>query len=258
MLRSNCQATHLHDSASCWHPNKCLHAIQQHHGKLAKQKYPHRWVRGAAHTQTWHTTGMPFRGDAHRPAGQAMDTTGADDLHIVAAGEKHYETHLKAIRDTHIFITTAGGRIAASKSYAYSADQRTRKRLANTRYDVLQNAKVPAVTHSGDLGGQLNMTKRVMAPTRTKRIIKARRSIRKIGGIPNATRRKARLLRAKTFTQARYAASISPANKAELRTTQSAIINAVCPIGFSMRSPTRKTQSSTQPSSHTRYGFSAG
>ena len=47
----------------------------------------------------------------------------ADDLHIVAAGDKHYEIYLKAIRDTHMFITTAGGRIAASKSYAYSTDK---------------------------------------------------------------------------------------------------------------------------------------
>ena len=81
------------------------------------------------------------------------------------------------------------------------------------------------------------MTKRVMAPTLTKRICKARRSIRKIGGIPTATRRKARLLREKSFTEATYASGISPANKTELRTTQSAIINAVCPRGFSMRSP---------------------
>ena len=70
------------------------------------------------------------------------------------------------------------------------------------------------------------MTKRMMAPTLTKRISKARRSIRRIGGIPTATERKARLLRAKSFTEAIYASSISPANKTELRTTQSAIIAA--------------------------------
>ena len=55
----------------------------------------------------------------------------ADDFHIVAAGGKHYEIYLKAIRDTHIFITTVGERIAATKSYAYSSDKRTRKRLRN-------------------------------------------------------------------------------------------------------------------------------
>ena len=161
----------------------------------------------------------------------------ADDLHIVAAGGKHHETSSKAIRDTHIFITTAGGRIAASKSYAYSTDKRTRKRLHHTRYDILENAKGPVVTYCRDLGGQLNITKRVMAPTLTKGISKARRAIRKIGGVPTATRRKARLLRAKSFTEATYASSISPANKTDLRSTQSAIINAVCPRGFPMRSP---------------------
>ena len=36
----------------------------------------------------------------------------ADDLHVVAAGEKHHEKYLRAIKDTHIFVTTAGGRIA--------------------------------------------------------------------------------------------------------------------------------------------------
>ena len=66
----------------------------------------------------------------------------ADDLHIVAAGGKHYETYWKAIR---------GGRIIASKSYAYSTDKRTRKRLHNTRYDILPNAKVPVVTYCRDL-----------------------------------------------------------------------------------------------------------
>ena len=135
-----------------------------------------------------------------------------------------------------MFITTAGGRIAPSKSYAYSTDKRTRKRLHNTRYDILQNAKVPVVMPCRDLGGQLNMTKRVMAPTLTKRISKARRSIRKIGGIPTATRRKDRLLRAKAYTEDTYASSSSPANKTELRSTQSAVVNAVCPKGFPMRS----------------------
>ena len=60
-----------------------------------------------------------------------------DDLHLVAVGEKHYENYMKAIRDTHMFITTVGGRIAPSKSHAYSTDRRTRKRLHNTRYDIL-------------------------------------------------------------------------------------------------------------------------
>ena len=161
----------------------------------------------------------------------------ADDLHLVAAGETHYENYMKSISDSHMFITTDGGRITASKSYAYSTDKRTRKRLHNTGYDILQHAKVPVVTHCRDLGGQLSMTKRVMAPTLTKRISKARRSIRKIGGIPTATKRKARILRDKSFTEAIYAGSISPANMTQLRTTQSAIINAVCPRGFPMRSP---------------------
>ena len=34
-----------------------------------------------------------------------------------------------------------------------------------------------------------------------------------------------------------YAGSISPTNNTELRATQSAIINAICPKGFPMRSP---------------------
>ena len=131
-----------------------------------------------------------------------------------------------------MFITTAGGRIAPSKSYAYSTDKRTTKRLHNTRYDILQYAKVLVIRQCRDLERQLNIMKRVMALTLTKRISKARRSIRKIGGIPTATRRKARLLRAKAFTEASYASSISAANKTELRSTQSAIVNAVCPKGF--------------------------
>ena len=49
-------------------------------------------------------------------------------------------------------------------------------------------------------------------------------------------RRKARLPRAKAFTQATCAASISLTNERELRTTQSAIIDAVCPRGFPMQS----------------------
>ena len=81
-------------------------------------------------------------------------------------------------------------------------------------------------THCRDLGGQLNMTKRLMTPTLTKRISKVRRSIRKIGGIPTATKRKARSLRVKSVT---IAIDISPANKTELCSTQSAVINAVCP-----------------------------
>ena len=56
----------------------------------------------------------------------------ADDLHVVAAGEKTSRENLRTIKNTHTFDTTAGGRIAASKSYAYSRDKRTRKRLANT------------------------------------------------------------------------------------------------------------------------------
>ena len=81
------------------------------------------------------------------------------------------------------------------------------------------------------------MTEKVVAPTLTRRIIKARQPARRIGGIPATTKRKARLLRAKAITKATYAASISPANKRELRIAQSAIIDAVCPKGFPMRSP---------------------
>ena len=67
----------------------------------------------------------------------------ADDLHVVASGEKHHEKYLTAIQDTHTHLRHHCGRIAASKSYAYSTDKRTRKRLANTRYETLQHAKIP-------------------------------------------------------------------------------------------------------------------
>ena len=227
-------------------PTRILHSVRQHHGSIA-DTYSLTVGYGAPYTRRRGTPqGCPFFDDVHRPDGQTLDNSHSEkgaiprvlahDLHLVAAGE-HCENYLEAIRDTHIFITTAGGRIAASKSYAYSTDRRTRKRPHNTRYDMLQYARVPVVTHCEDLGGQLNMTERVMAPTLTKRISKTTRSIRKMGGIPTATKRKARLLRATSFTEAMYAGSISPANKTRLRTTQSAIINAVCPRGFPMRSP---------------------
>ena len=131
MLRPNCQATRLHDCESCWHSQKSPCSIRQHHGSNADTKLtgygaPHTRRRGIPQ-------GCPFSMTFHRPVPRVL----ADDLHLVAAVEKHYENNLEAIRDTHIFITTSGGRIAASKSYANSTDKRTRKRLANTRYDVL-------------------------------------------------------------------------------------------------------------------------
>ena len=81
------------------------------------------------------------------------------------------------------------------------------------------------------------MTKKGTAPTLTRRIIKVRQLARRTGGIPATTKRTARMLRAKAITKDTYAASISQANKKELRITQSAIIDAVCPKGFPIRSP---------------------
>ena len=73
------------------------------------------------------------------------------------------------------------------------------------------------------------MIRRVIAPTRTP----GGRS-RELAGF--RLQRKARLPRTKAFTQATCAASISLTNERELRTTQSAIIDAVCPRGFPMQS----------------------
>ena len=54
MLRSDCQATHLHDCKVCGHANQSPHAIHQHHGKLANQKHTHRRLRSAAHVSAAH------------------------------------------------------------------------------------------------------------------------------------------------------------------------------------------------------------
>ena len=152
MLRPNGQITRLHDCESCWHSYvNIMEALRIRNSKTVDYGAPHTRRRGIPQ-------GCSFFHDAHRPDGQTLDNSVqkrgaiprvlADDFHLVAAGERHYETYLEAIRDTHIFITTAGGRIAASKSYAFSTDRRTRKRLHNIRYDIPCGPK-PIRTISG-------------------------------------------------------------------------------------------------------------
>ena len=196
MLRPNCQTTRLHDRESCWNSQENTHSICQYHGSngyvahllLVMERHTHTRWRGIPQ-------GCPFSMTLPalmvRPWIIQVQKKGAipgvlaDDLHLVAAGEKHHENCRKAIRDTHVHYHSW----RTTRSKQELRDKRTRKRLYNTSYDILQYAKVPVVTHCRDLGGQLNMTERVMAPTLTKRIRKARRSIRKIGGIPTATER---------------------------------------------------------------------
>ena len=160
----------------------------------------------------------------------------ADDLHVVAAGEKHHEKYLRAIKDTRTHLRHHCGRTNRCKQELRVLDWQSDEETTCERQIRDVAARQNSICHTLPRPRRTDQhDQKVMAPTLTRRNIKARRPARRIGGIPATTKRKARLLRAKAITQATYAASISPANKRELRTAQGANVGAVCPKGFLMR-----------------------
>jgi len=142
----------------------------------------------------------------------------ADDVLMMATGDRMTDHLAKAIDKTHAFLHDLGARVAPDKSYNFASTVAANKWLADTWWEGI-GAKIEVVKDFRYLGAHLSSGRTCISSTLQKRWERAYVQLKKLRYIPATTRAKLAAIRTKVFAAAMYgveAAEIAPAKMASM------------------------------------------
>ena len=106
----------------------------------------------------------------------------ADDLVMIAPGDKHEEQIKAAVEGAYDYMQDMGAKVATQKSILFSSCPSTRRRLRTHVWEC--GKRIPVVGHARDLGAHLAISNRSYSATLRTRLQQTTEMVREIGKLP--------------------------------------------------------------------------
>ncbi len=152
----------------------------------------------------------------------------ADDLLILAIGNKHQSRYIQAMNQSKQYFQDIGAKIAERKCFSFAADRQTRDFLSKYVWDHT-GLRIPTVSSFRDIGAHLNLSRASNGVTLTKRMLKAIAMVKKLAWLPIPVAFKEKIVRANILPAGLYAVETTTVNNSTLRMLRAAIANAIGP-----------------------------
>ena len=153
----------------------------------------------------------------------------ADDIMLWDSSMQQESFVRDAYEETLKYITNIGGQSAPAKSYLFSTNRISRKRLRDHRWQHAGLAQIPVLLHGRDLGGQFCTAKTMCGATLTHRIRGSIDTIQKIRKTGYDYHTKAKAVRAAAIPKGLYGCEAAPACEQAVTTLRSAIAKTIAP-----------------------------
>ena len=167
-----------------------------------------------------------------RPWLKVMETLGAegrilaDDIFLMATGETHLDTFVRAYEATHEYVQDLGGKLVAKKSMTFSSCKHARKWLDQTQWRRI-GTRIPVKGSFRDLGTHLCTNRRKDGTTYANRLHRATKTVRKVKYLPVGTSKKCHIIRTKILPMGLYGCESSHVNEVAMRHFRSAIAQTI-------------------------------
>jgi len=120
----------------------------------------------------------------------------ADDILVWDDSPQQETIVAKAYEATFMYINDIGGKAAPSKSYTFSTNRTTRKRLRDHIWQEAGKQKIKVVTKGRDLGGQICFSQNYTGAVLTGRMKGATGDVKKVRRNGHKFKLKAKIIRA--------------------------------------------------------------
>ena len=159
-----------------------------------------------------------------------MPRTLADDLLILAAGDKHVDDIINANNVTHEFLEDMGAAIATNKSVLFSSNVGNRKTLRKVIWRCSQTT-IKVLNQFRDLGAHINVTNAAQSITINTRSIEAADAVNKLNRLPLSQKQKTHQARTRCLPKGLHGvetAKLGETNQRRLTTVIKQTISKKC------------------------------
>ena len=150
----------------------------------------------------------------------------ADDILVVASGNRCTAVYASALDLTHQYMEDIGAKVSIKKSFNFASHKAARKWLGTTVWPTLKS-QIAVLSNFRYLGAHISIGTRMANSTQTARINKAAAMLKRAARLPVDTQSKANTVRTKILPTALYACEASEVSDAHLASLTSHILSVL-------------------------------